>query len=255
MGYQWDRVIAYNKDPEIFVVFDILKATEEEWFTAANLWHTRKIVAQGDHWYDTQYDSLGNLRLPTHNHLLIVFPQTHYRLEQVEKEKRYYQDEWVISQYTGQHFDLGQHIGFVTVLIPHRSGEDPKGWLDKIRLVESEPVGGGLAVVFDCDGSTIQFGVKSDLRMDMVRDHRRPKYTYESGRLAFGKFESNGDFFYLNRCGNDLAFTVVNVSKAVYDGEVLFSQKPSLFGLAFDGSSDQSGIGKARYWRDQVVLK
>ena len=255
LGYEWDRVITYIKHPELFVVFDVFKATKEEWFTAANLWHTRRIVDQGEHWYDTQYDSLRRLAVSTDNSLFIYFPKKHFRLERVEKEKRYYQDEWVIAQFTGQHFELGQHIGFITVLIPHASDENPKHWLKKIKFVDSDINGKGMSVEINHDNKTIHLGIKCDLRMDMIRDYRRPKYTYESGRIKFGKFESNGDFFYLEKSGEILQFTVVNFSKAIYDGHELFSQKPALFGLAFDGSPDEAGIGKARYWRDRISLK
>ncbi|MDP8289226.1 MAG: hypothetical protein RAP03_21345, partial [Candidatus Electryonea clarkiae] len=48
MGYQWDRIVTYVKDLEIFVVFDIMKSTGEGFKTAANLWHTRNIVDQGE---------------------------------------------------------------------------------------------------------------------------------------------------------------------------------------------------------------
>lgn len=255
LGYEWDRVITYIKDPEIFVVFDILKATMEEFFTGANLWHTRKIVAQGDHWYDTMYDSMRTKKFSTDSRLLIYFPKTHYRLEQVERERRHYQDEWVISQTTGQHFELGQHIGFVTVLVPHPAKEDPRQWLDRIRYVEADPEDMGMCVEIKDKGRIIQVGVKRDLRMDMVRDWRRPKYTYESGRIQYDDMETNGDFFYTARTGKKLAFTVVNLTKAVYENHVLFNQVLSLYGLAFDGSPDRAGVGKVRYWRDEVVLK
>ncbi|MDP8240530.1 MAG: hypothetical protein P9X24_15670 [Candidatus Hatepunaea meridiana] len=254
-GYEWDRVVTYLKNPEMFIVFDVLKAKKEEFFTAANLWHTRKIVARGEHWYDTQYDSLRNLELSTDTNLLIYFPMTHYRLEQVEKEKRYYQNEWLISQYTGQHFELGQYISFITVLVPHASDEDPKSWVDRIKFVASEDENKGLSVEIQFKEQIIQIGIKCDLRMDMIRDYRRPKYTYEAGRIRYGKFETNGDFFFTNRNGSNLNFTVVNVSKAIYDNQILFDQPSSVFGLAFDGSSDESGFGKARYWRDKVILK
>jgi len=255
MGYEWDRIITYIKEPEMFIVFDILKAKVEEYFTASNLWHTRKIVDHGEHWYDTQYDSLRTLKLSTDNNLLIYFPKTHYRLEKVEKEKRYYQDEWVISQTTAQHFELGQHIGFVTVLVPHTAQEDPRLWLDKIRFIDSEQKGKGLSVEIQHKNKIIHLGVKADLRMDMIRDWRRPKYTYESGRIKYENMETNGDFFFTARTGNKLAFTVVNMTKAIYDGHILFDQQPGFFGLAFDGSSDQSGVGKVRYWRDEIILK
>jgi hypothetical protein len=254
LGYEWDRVITYIKDPEIFVVFDIMKATVEEFFTAANLWHTREILDQGDHWYDTRYDSIGNLKLDTNTNLVIHFPKTHFRIEQVEKEKRHYQDEFVISETTGQHFELGQTIGFVTVLIPHEDGTDPGNLVSKIRYIESGKEGKGMSVEIIDGERIIHVGVKNDLRMDMFRDYRRPKYTYESGKITYGPLETNGDFFYTERKGNWLNYTVVNLSKAVYKDVILFEQKSGYFGLAFDGSADVSGVAKARYWRDKVEL-
>lgn len=255
LGYEWDRVITYVKDPQVFVAFDIFKATMEEFFTAANLWHTRKIIDRGDHWYDTVYDSIRTQELSTDSRLLVYFPYTHYRLEQVEGEERHYQSEWVISQTTGQHFELGQHIGFATVLVPHPADQDPEKWLDKIRYVESDPEDEGLCVEIKDNDRIIHIGVKRNLRMDMVRDWRRPKYTYEAGRIQYNKLETNGDFFYTARTGKTLAFTIVNLTKAVYGDRVLFDQKPSLYGLAFDGSPDAPGVGKVRYWRDEVELK
>lgn len=255
MGYEWDRIIVYLKDPAMFVVFDLLKALEEEYFTACNLWHTRKIIAKGEHWYDTQYDSLNYLGLHTDHRLFIYFPLTHFKIEQVEPEKRHYQDEWVISQTAAQHFELGQQVGFITVLIPHAQDENPEEWLDQIQIVESEPLNTGLSLKIQTDDGVIQLGIKSDLRMDMIRDHRRPRYTYESGRISFGDFESNGDFFFTILEEDSLKFTVVNVSKAVYKDTVLYELAPSRYGLAFDGSPDAPGVGKARYWRDEIILK
>lgn len=255
LGYEWDRIITYLKNPQLVVVFDVFKAKVEEFFTAANLWHTRKIVAQGEHWYDTVYDSLRNLALPTDENLLIMFPHTHYRLEGVESEKRYYQDELVIYQMTGQHFELGQHIGFVTVLIPHPVDEPPDQWLDKIRLITTDPEETGLGIEIQCGEKQIIIGAKRDLRMDMVRDWRRPKYTYESGRIKYGYIETNGDFLFAIREGNKLSYTAVNLTKIKYKDQWLLDPKPALFGLAFDGSPDAPGVGKLRYWRDEVAIK
>ncbi|UCG27720.1 MAG: hypothetical protein JSV24_12240 [Bacteroidales bacterium] len=255
LGYEWDRIIAYVKNPEMFVIFDVFKSRIEEFFTAANLWHTREIIAQGNHWYDTRYDSIGNQKLNTNTNLLIHFPRSHFRLEQVERETRYYQTEWVLSETTGQHFELGQHIGFVTILVPHPKKINPVSVVENIRFIESDPEGKGLSVEIRDHDRTIQVGIKQDLRMDMVRDYRRPKYTYESGKIRYGKIETNGDFFYTQKQGANLNYTVVNLTRATYDGKLLFDQKPGYFGLAFDGSSDVSGVGKARYWRDEVKIE
>ena len=255
LGYEWDRVITYVKNPQLFVVFDIFKARVEDFFTAANLWHTRKIVAQGDHWYDTVYDSLRSLALPTDENLLIMFPDTHYRLEGVETEKRYYQDELVIYQMTAQHFELGQHIGFITVLIPHPANETPEKWIDKIKLINPEPKETGLAIEIQDGKKQIIIGAKRNLRMDMVRDWRRPKYTYESGRINYGDIETNGDFLFAMREGNKLNYTAVNLTKIKFKDQWLLDPKPAQFGLAFDGSPDAPGVGKLRYWRDEVEVK
>ncbi|HEX9973694.1 MAG TPA: hypothetical protein VGD14_16595, partial [bacterium] len=255
LGYEWDRIITYVKDPELFVVFDVFKARVEEFFTAANLWHTRKIIAQGDHWYDTVYDSLRNVALPTDENLLIMFPHTHYRLEGVEQEKRYYQDEQVIYQVTGQHFELGQYIGFVTMLIPHSAKESAEKWISRIKLIQSEPDETGLAIEIIDGTKQIIVAAKRDLRMDMVRDWRRPKYTYESGRIKYGDFETNGDFLFATIEGKKLNYTAVNLTKIKYKDRWLLDPKPAQFGLAFDGSPDAPGVGKLRYWRDEIEVK
>jgi len=253
-GCEWDRIITYVKEVEVFVVFDIFKSRKEEYFTLANLWHTREILSQGEHWYDTVYDRIQNRTLPQDKHLLIIFPLTHYRLEGTEPEKRHYQDEVLIHQTTGQHFELGETVGFVTVLIPHDADESPQKLADRVSLVTAQPERTGLGVQISADGRTIIVGVKNDLRMDMSRDWRRPRYTYESGKLGIGDIETNGDFVYAALKGTKLSYTIVNLTKATYKDRVLVEAKPGFFGLAFDGSPETKGVGKLRYWRDEVEI-
>ena len=254
-GFEWDRVIAYVKDPELFVVFDILKARTEEYFTLANLWHTRKILEQGEHWYDTVYDRIRNRELSEDRHLLIHFPDTHYRLEGTEPETRHYQEEMLIHQTTAHHFELGETEGFVTVLVPHDESESPESWVGRIHLVNSVPTGSGLGVEIDMGERQILVGVKEDLRMDISRDWRRPRYTYEAGRIRFNEIETNGDFLFAVKNENELSFTITNLTKATHGDQVLYEGSPSYFYLAFDGSKDASGVGKMRYWRGRVQLE
>ncbi|GBD93173.1 hypothetical protein BMS3Abin05_00756 [bacterium BMS3Abin05] len=254
MGYEWDRVITYVKNPELFVVFDIVKARTAAYFTAANLWHTRKILSKGPHWYDTEYDSLRNISLSTNTHLFILFPKPHFRLESVESERRYWQKEFVISEVGSQHFELGQNIAFVTVLVPHPAKENPEKWIKKIKWVESKPAGRGLYVEIQDGNRKIMIGAKRDLRLEMFREWRRPKYTYKSGKIQYGQFATNGDYFFATKTKRQLALTVVNLTKAVYGNQILFQQAPGQFGLAFDGSPDSAGVAKVRYWRDKVLL-
>ncbi len=255
LGYAWDRVIAYIKDPGLFVVFDILKSHREEFFTLANLWHTRKIVAQGAHWYDTVYDRLQEQELSTGTRLLVLFPAPHFRLEGVEPLRRHAQDEQVIHQTAAQHFELGETVGLITVLIPHPAAERPEGWVERIHLLPVENPRAGMGIRIETGSRTLYVGVKNDLRMDIIRDWRRPRYTYEAGKVAFGEFETNGDFLFAAIRGDRLDYTIVNLTKAVFRNHPLVDVKEAFFGLAFDASPDQGGKGKLRYWRDSLTLQ
>jgi hypothetical protein len=255
IGYEWDRVVVYIKEPEFFVVFDVFKSRREDYYTLSNLWHTRKIVAAGKHWYDTVYDKIQDHILTTNKHLLLIFPMTHFRLEGIEPEKRHYQDELVIHQTTAQHFELGETVGLITLLIPHSPGEPLQKWLNKINLLSTQPSRKGMGIEMRTEDRAIVVGVKNDLRMDIARDWRRPRYTYEAGKINFGKFETNGDLLCASIQDEKISYTIVNLTKATYDNRLLFEAKTSTYGLAFDASPDKGGLGKLRYWRDEVSLK
>ena len=255
MGYENDRVVVFVKDPGFYVVFDIFKSRSEQFFTAANLWHTQKIVSQGEHWYDTRYETIQTRKVGGDQNLLILFPKNHYRFEQTEKENRNYQEEIAISEFSAQFFELGQHIGFVTVLVPHGVNENPEKWIRAVEYVPSAKEEEGLSVRITLSDRIIQTGVKADLKMDLVKDYQRPKYDWESGRIGYGDIETNADFFFTEKRGDKLSFTTVNLTRATYKGQLMYEQPSSYFGLNFDGRPDNPDIGKARLWRDTIRLK
>ena len=253
-GYEYDRVVAYVRDPGLFVVFDIFKSKTDEYFTLANLWHTRVIHAKGEHWYDTGYDQIGQAMLPQDKRLLVVFPATHFRLEGVEPQTRHYQGESTIYQAAARHFEQTNTEGFVTVLVPHDAKEDPAALASRIHLVETVPARTGLAVTIQAGDRRITVGAKQDLRQDITWDFRRPRYTFEKGRIAYGPFETDGDFVFTVERGDELSYTSVNMTRAVFGDQVLFQNGTSYHGLQFDGTSDPGGIDKVRYWRDTVKV-
>jgi hypothetical protein len=254
-GYQADRVVVYVKDPGFFVVFDILKSLREEYFTMAGLWHTQKIYARGEHWYDTGYETIQTAQLPTDRRLLIVFPSTATAIEGTEPEKRHYQDEWLIHQTKSRHFELGASDVLVTVLVPHGAAEETRAWLDRISLAPVSPDGKAAGIRVLCGDREILIGVKSDPRMDISRDWRRPRYTFDAGRIGFGDIETDGDFVFASLSGKRLDYTIVNLTKALFRGAPLIEARDAVCGLAFDGSPDKGGLGKFRYWRDTAVVK
>ncbi len=253
-GYDYDRVVAYVKDPGLFVVFDIFKSRTEEYFTLANLWHTRKIYTQGDHWYDTGYDVIGQQALPDTDRLLVLFPATHFRIEGVTPQKRHYQDELTIHQATAHHFEQGHTDGFITVLIPHGKDADPKALAARVRLLEPSPERGGLAVTIDTGTRRVTVAAKQDLRLDIARDNRRPRYVFDKGRIAYGPLATDGDFVFTSEESGALSYAIVNMTRAEYGEQVLFQNGHSFHGLPFDGTSDPAGVDKVRYWRDTVKV-
>ena len=254
-GYQADRVVTYIKDPECFVVFDIFKALREDYFTMGAFWHTRKVFESGEHWYDTGYDRIQTAVLPQDRRLLILFPSAEPRMEGIEPEKRHYQDESLIHQSWAQHFELGETCSFVTVLVPHKAGEDPKAWAGRVTALSAEPGRGSAGVLIKAGDREIVVGAKSDLRMDMSRDFRRPRYTYDAGRITVGPVETDADFVFSVARAGTLDWTMVNLTKALYSGRVLVEAREGNYGLGYDAKPDRGGLGKMRYWRDRTVLR
>ena len=261
-GYEWDRVVVYLKNPEIFTVFDVFKARREDWFTLADLWHTQKVTARGEHWYKTAYETIQDKPLPAAKDLFLLFLPTQFTLEGVEPIKRHYQDEFMVHQTIAQHFELGETVGFVSVLIPHSRQTADLDWPDRVRLLPTGIKGEGTGLTIETPESTYFIGIKNDLRKDISRDWRRPRYTYEAGKIRLGEFETDGDFLFSTLTSHPgtpaaekLSYTIVNLTKALFRQGVLFEAKPSNFGLAFDGRPDGPGVGKLRYWREKTDFK
>jgi hypothetical protein len=244
--------VVYLKDPEMFFVFDIFKSLREEFFTLASLWHTRQVLARGENWFDTAYDRIQSEPLFPARNLLLVFPLTHYRPLAVEPQQRHSQEEWTISQTTAQHFELGQTAVLAAVLIPHDSETSPESLA--ARVIKAEAGDNVAGLVVSAGEKDIFVAAKLDPRRDMVRDWRRPKYTYESGRVEFAGFETDGDFLLAARRGERMAYTIVGPTRGLFEGRVLFEAGSSYFGLSFDGSPDKGGRGKLRYWRDEAEI-
>lgn len=254
-GYQADRVVVYVKDPECYVVFDVFKARREGYFTLGALWHTRQVFDRGEHWYDTGYDRIQTAVLPQDKRLLLLFPSAEPRMEGVEAEKRHYQDEWLIHQSWAQHFELGETCAFVSVLVPHGAAEDPKGWLERVSIAPAGPSRAATGVVIKAGGREILIGVKNDLRQDISRDFRRPRYTYEAGRIEVAGLETDGDFVFASVRGGALDYTIVNLTKALYGGRMLVEAGEGQYGLGFDAKPDRGGLGKMRYWREKAAAR
>jgi hypothetical protein len=91
-------------------------------------------------------------------------------LEGSKQEKRHYQDEWLIHQTAAQHFELGETVGFITILIPHKATVSAQDLANKIQLLQVNSPKKGMGVKLLDGQKTYCLGVKNDLRMDMSRE-------------------------------------------------------------------------------------
>ncbi len=252
LGYEADRIVTYIKDLDWFVIFDIIRFTRPGYLTMANLWHTRKILAQGPGWYVTTYDSLRNLDVSGEARLLIHFPNRLRLQEGVEMQKRYYQHEHVIYQLIGRHGYLNDLQPFVTILIPHSKPEDIQKLISQVDMLDVDSFPSAVGMKITTDTKQYLIGAKLDLQKELIRDWRRPMYTYDAGKVQYGDYETDAYHLFVVEDADSIHYAITGAVKIKYNGRVLHEQFPSKFGLSFDASPDQPGVGKLRYWEEGI---
>lgn len=253
---QHDRIVNWIKPLNVFVIFDAVKYLQDDYYTSVNLWHTRKIVEQGDNYFDTQYDSLRNIALPTHHSLLIYFPEGEKqgRMIGTDTQRRYYQQEHAIHQTLSRWHYAGEIDHFVTVLIPHHSGSDIQKLMRQVSMVKTDAPLGAKGVQIKKDNTVYTVCSKLDRRMDLHHKDIRPLYDYEHGKVQYGPFETDAHQLFAVQQGDSLSYTAAYAVKLKYKDRVLFAQPPAEFGLQFIDGKDRLGINKLRYWQDRVQL-
>ena len=118
LGYEWDQVTVYLKRSDAFVVFDIVKILESDYYTFANLWHGQKIWEQGDHYYVVANDFIESWELSKEKALLVYFPEQGIRKDSTFSLERHSQEETTAYQSISSHYHAGDIETFTTVLIP-----------------------------------------------------------------------------------------------------------------------------------------
>ena len=252
LGYEADRIVNYVKELDWFVVFDVVRYTKPGYLTMANFWHTQRIDRSGPGWYDTAYDSLRAEKIKGGERLLIHFPVRAQLQEGVEVQSRYWQEEKAIYQLIGRHGYLNDLQAFVTVLIPHGEKTDPESLIRSVRMLDMKEYPAAVGVEITSGGRSYIIGAKLDLQKELVQDWVRPMYTYESGKVAYGDYETDGYNLFVVQDSATIDYTMVGGVAIRYKDKTLHEQMPTLSGLRFDGSPDGAGTNKVRYWHERV---
>jgi len=252
LGYEADRIVNYLKDLDWFVVFDVVRFTTPGYLTMANLWHTRTIHRSGPGWYDTSYDSLRSLDVRGGERLLVHFPVQALLEEGVETQTRYWQEEQVIYQLIGRHGYRNDLQAFVTLLIPHGEKVDPEPLLKSVTMLDVGSYPEAVALRISAEGKEYILGARLDMEGVLARDWARPMYTYESGKMRYGDYTTDGHALFAVEGAKTIDYVMVGGTQIEYRGKILHAQYPVLSGLRFDGSPDGEGTGRVRYWQEKV---
>ncbi len=254
LGYASDRIIAYDKEEDFFVVIDAVKILRSGYYTLANLWHTQRILKQGERYFDIATDSIGRHKFPTGRSLLVYFPESVGKTIGTEPIRRSHQDETALYQTISSHYKAGDLEFFVTVLIPHDRNEPLDRYLAKAKMAPVSAPAQAVALTIQRNRGVATLGVKLDLEMEIARENIRPRYTYEKGKVRYGDFETDGHFLFATVSEKTISYSVSNVLKLSYRNQSLHEALPNTHGLQLDGAPDRVGFVKWRWWEDTVPV-
>jgi hypothetical protein len=255
MGYQWDRVITWVRDKNYFIVVDGIKALRGDWFTFTNLWHTRLILSQEAQTFDTFYDQIQTDKLPTNQSLLIHFPENSFGKQiGTFKETRHFQDEIGIYQTQSSFYKTGDTEYFVTLLIPHKQGEDVRKLLPHFRLLDTGKAGQAVGVEITEGNEKAVLAIKLDLDLNLARENIRPRYQYQLGKVKYGDFETDAGFLFAKIKEGKVTYSATTMTRILYLDKVIMEALPNTFGLQLDGAPARTGFAQWRKWEDEVPL-
>ena len=253
-GYVADRVVAYLKSEDLFVVFDIVKILETDYYTFAALWHVPAVLDHGTNYFVTAADA-GQAGPPSRDRaLLIDFLQAGTRQTGVFPIRRHMQDEQAVYQTRASRYYAGQIETFVTVLAPVDGVKDAEPLLRSIRLLDVGAARDGLGVSMDVGARTLFLCVKTDLTKELLAENTRPRYTFDSGKVQYGPFETDAYFLFGRLADKKLTYVATHMTKIRYQNQDLFAARPITLTLLPDDLTTSRGAPKWRLWEDAVDL-
>jgi hypothetical protein len=255
LGYQWDRVITWLRGKETFVVIDGIKILRPDYYTFTNLWHTRRILSQGERLFDTAIDRIGADELPQNKSLLVYFPEnTQGKQIGTFPITRHFQDETAIYQTVSSSYKAGDYEFFVTILRPRQARGDDNFHPANFRLLEVDKAGKAIGLEITDGQEKSVVCVKLDLEMDLAREPVGPRYQFDLGRVKYGDFVTDASYLFAAIKSNEVSYSAATMTKILYRDQTLMEALPNTFGLQLDGAPPRTGYARWRFWEDRVKL-
>jgi len=247
-GIQSDRVVTWLKEENVFVVFDIVKVLETGYYTLATLWHSTTILDRGEDYFVTAVDFIRGREQPQGTALRIEMPQGGIRHQGSFDIRRNLEDNLTVFESLASHYLEGHVETFVTVLSPVPRDDTGASAVGDIQVLESPEERAGIGVLLEVGGEEIFVGAKTDLNYGILAANKRPRYTFESGKVGYGPFETDADFFFARIADGELAWGGTNLVGMRFQDQELFAARMNTFTLEPDDWATGLGAGKWRYW-------
>ncbi len=254
-GVQHDRVVAWLKRENVFVIFDIVKFLETDFYTLATLWHGTTVLEEGREHFVTAVDYIRGRPQPQGAALRIELPQRGIRQTGSFEISRNLEDNTAVYQNLASHYLEGQVETFVTVLVPVSRDDPSDSPIDAIRVIELPEERAGIGVVLVMNGEEVSVCAKTDLLRDILTANKRPRYTFDSGKVNYGPFATDASFFFARRGGDSLHWAGMHLVGVRYEGQELFMAPSNTFTLEPDDWATGLGPSKYRYWEDRIDLR
>ncbi|MCG6987539.1 MAG: hypothetical protein LJF06_05120 [Gemmatimonadetes bacterium] len=255
-GVQQDRVITWLKKENVWVVFDIVKFLQTGYYTMADLWDATTILDHGDDYYVTAIDTIAGHPQKMGTALRIDMPKIGPRREGTFPLMRNGDKNIAVYEALGSHYLAGQVETFVTVLTPVPRADISRSPVKSVRVVQTPQERRGIGVVLTVDGSEILVAAKTDLDYGILTANVRPRYTWASGRVDYGPFATDADFFLARTTGDTVSWAATNMVGVRYHDQELFAAPSSTYTLQPDDlSSTGKGPPKWRYWSGTAEVK
>jgi hypothetical protein len=256
MGYQWDRVITWLRNKEMFVMIDGIKILRPDYYTFTNLWHTRQIRSRSDSLFDTAIDRIGADELPQNKSLLVYFPEnTQGKQIGTFPISRHYQDETAIYQTVSSSYKAGDYEFFVTILRPRDARSGDSFSPANVRLLEIDKAGKAIGLEITDGQEKSVVCVKLDLEMDLAREPVGPRYQFGLGKVKYGDFVTDASYLFATVKSGEVSYSAATMTKILFRDQTLLEALPNTFGLQLDGAPPRTGFARWRFWEDTVKLK
>jgi len=259
----WDRVVSFLREEEIYVLFDIVRSTQEGTLTIGNLFFTTDILNEGEGWWDTWIDEIAGWQNRRTRALLVQFLVTPYpssppmsvgtRRERVFRHRR---EEQGLFQHWVGYLPAGRTITFVTVLRPHPYGEEATPLALKHSLLPPVQMNGSPLIVgiqIETERRRWLLGAKTDLGYGILTEDIRPRYTFESGALNYGPLRTDADYIAATLDEEYITWSFLNATGLHYGDRILFAAR-QYQSFQNDPSIRMSGVSKWKRWDGVTAL-